>query len=92
MEIDRTCYRTVMSEEHKPLKSWAARQAVAILAVDNIKVSDFGYDLLRRREEGLITYEQAREEIRSRARSMAAREKEERTKLGIQLADSIDNI
>jgi len=61
-----------MSEARKPLKTWAARQAVAILAVDNIKVSDFGYDLLRRREEGLITYEQAREEIRSRARSMAA--------------------
>lgn len=61
-----------MSEARKPLKTWAARQAVAILAVDNIKVSDFGYDMLRRREEGLITYEQAREEIRSRARSMAA--------------------
>ncbi|GAA0815376.1 hypothetical protein SAMD00023378_1626 [Ralstonia sp. NT80] len=81
-----------MSEEHKPLKSWAARQAVAILAVDNIKVSDFGYDLLRRREEGLITYEQGRAELVARGHAMAAREKEERTKLGIQLADSIDHI
>ena len=61
-----------MSEEHKPLKSWAARQAVAILAVDNIKVSDFGYDLLRRREEGLITYEQGRAELVARGHAMAA--------------------
>ena len=28
------------------LKSWNARQAVAILAVDNIKLSNFGYDVL----------------------------------------------
>ena len=33
----------------KVLKSWSARQAVALLAVDNIKVSDFGYSMLQRR-------------------------------------------
>ncbi|MGC5809083.1 hypothetical protein [Ralstonia pseudosolanacearum] len=65
-----------MSEKRKPLKSWASRQAVAILAVDNIKMSDFGYDLLRRREEGLITYEQAREELRTRGHALAAKSKQ----------------
>lgn len=53
----------------KTLKSWSARQAVAILAVDNIKVSDFGFDMLQRREEGTISYEQAKQEILSRARN-----------------------
>ncbi len=56
-------------ERPKTLKSWSARQAVAILAVDNIKVSQFGHELLRRREEGLISYEQARQEILSRAKN-----------------------
>lgn len=51
----------------KVLKSWSARQAVALLAVDNIKVSDFGYSMLQRREEGTISYEQAKQEILSRA-------------------------
>ncbi|WP_143279629.1 hypothetical protein [Burkholderia cenocepacia] len=67
-----------MSEERKPLKSWAARQAVAILAVDNIKVPDFGYDLLRRREEGLITYEEGKAELVARGHEMAARKREEK--------------
>lgn len=53
----------------KVLKSWSARQAVALLAVDNIKVSDFGYSMLQRREEGTISYEQAKQEILSRARN-----------------------
>lgn len=53
----------------RTLKSWSARQAVAILAVDNIKVSEFGHELLQRREEGLISYEQAKQEILSRAKS-----------------------
>lgn len=65
-----------MSERRKPLKSWASRQAVAILAVDNIKVSDFGHDLLRRKEEGLITHEQAREELRARGHTLAAKGKQ----------------
>jgi hypothetical protein len=51
------------------LKSWSSKQAVAILAVDNITLSDFGYDVLKRNEDGLITYEQAKEEILSRARA-----------------------
>lgn len=62
-----------MSEKRKPLKSWSAHQAIAILAVDNIKVSDFGYDLLRRREEGLITYEEARAEIRDHGYALASK-------------------
>lgn len=64
-----------MSEKRKPLKSWASRQAVAILAVDNIKVSDFGHDLLRRREEGLITYEEGREELRARGHALSVKGK-----------------
>lgn len=64
-----------MSEKRKPLKSWASRQAVAILAVDNIKVSDYGYDLLRRKEKGLITHEQAREELRARGLDLAVKGK-----------------
>ncbi|WP_205191365.1 antitoxin VbhA family protein [Burkholderia sp. LMG 13014] len=64
-----------MTKGRGKLKSWSAKQAVDILAVDNIKVSDFGYDLLKRREEGLITYEQAREEIKARAKSMTDKKK-----------------
>lgn len=67
---------TVMAKvQKKALRSWSSKQAVAILAVDNIKVSDFGVDLLKRREEGLVTYDQAREEIRARARVLAAKKK-----------------
>jgi len=65
-----------MNEKRKPLKAWASHQAVAILAVDNIKVSDFGYDLLRQREEGLITYEEGLEELRSRGHALAAKGKQ----------------
>lgn len=56
-------------EKPKTLKSWSARQALAILAVDNIKVSELGRELLQRREEGLISYEQAKQEILSRAKN-----------------------
>jgi len=51
------------------LKTWSARQAVAILAVDNIKLSHFGYDVLKRNEDGLITYQQAKEEVLKRAKA-----------------------
>lgn len=61
--------------EKKALRTWSSKQAVAILAVDNIKLSDFGVDLLKRKEEGLVSYDQAREEIRARARAMAAKKK-----------------
>ena len=54
------------------LKSWSAKQAVAILAVDNITLSDHGYDLLKRVEDGLITSKQAKEEILNRARARAS--------------------
>lgn len=58
--------------KRKPeLRSWSAKQAVAILAVDNIQVSDHALDLLKRIEDGLITHEQAKEEILRRAKAMA---------------------
>lgn len=54
------------------LKSWSAKQAVAILAVDNIHLSDHGLNVLKRIEDGLITPDQAREEILRRARAMVS--------------------
>lgn len=54
------------------LKTWSARHAVAILAVDNIQLSEFGLDVLKRNEEGLISYDEAKEEILLRARLRAA--------------------
>ena len=63
----------VAKVEKKALRTWSSKQAVAILAVDNIKLSEFGVDLLKRKEEG--SYDQAREEIRARARAMAAKKK-----------------
>lgn len=54
------------------LKTCSARHAVAILAVDNIQVSEFGLDVLKRNEEGLISYDEAKEEILLRARLRAA--------------------
>lgn len=60
-----------MNREKLTLKTWGARQAVAILGVDNIKVSDFGLEVLLRIENGLITHEEAKEEILSRARARA---------------------
>lgn len=50
------------------LNSWSSKQAVAILAVDNIQVSDYGLELLKRIEDGLITHAQAKEEIIRRAK------------------------
>ena len=59
-----------MSMNMKPqLKTWRAKQAVAILAVDNIKLSNFGYSVLQRNEDGLISYEQAKEEVLNRAKA-----------------------
>lgn len=53
---------------NKPeLKSWSAKQALAILAVDNIRVSDHARELLKRIEDGHITHEQAKVEILRRA-------------------------
>jgi hypothetical protein len=54
--------------ESKPvLKSWSSLQALAILSVDNVLVSDFAKDVLKRREDGLLTFEEARQEILVRA-------------------------
>jgi len=52
------------------LRSWSSKQAVAILAVDNIRVSDYCVELLKRIEDGHITHEEAKEEILRRAREM----------------------
>lgn len=48
-----------------------AKRAAAILAVDDIKVSDSARELLSQCEAGTLTFAEAREEIIARARSMA---------------------
>ena len=62
-----------MANPSGKLNSWQANQAVAILAVDNIRVSAFGMDLLRRNEAGELSYEQGLEAIRQKARALAAK-------------------
>lgn len=64
------------------LKSRPAKEAVAILAVDNIKLSDFGYDVLKRSEDGLITYQQAKDEILTRAKGKMLELKSPNRKVG----------
>jgi hypothetical protein len=64
----------------RALKSWSSNQAVAILSVDNIQLSDDGRDVLQRIEDNLLTHEQAREELISRARARILKSK---GKLGI---------
>lgn len=52
-------------------KTASARRAVAILGVDNLTLSDFGYDVLKQVENGVITHEQAKDAILSRAKAKA---------------------
>lgn len=54
-------------------KSWSARQAEAILAVVNIKISGSGRDVLRHYDEGHISYDEAKDEILRMARLKLAR-------------------
>lgn len=58
-------------ESGRNFKTSSSRQAVAILGVEDIKLSDFGYEVLKRVEDGSISYKQAKEEILSRARTTA---------------------
>lgn len=53
------------------LRSNSARFAVAVLAVDNIKVPQFGIELLKQREDGVISYDEAREAVRIYARKVS---------------------
>lgn len=50
------------------LKTWSAKQAVAILSVDNIQMSEYGRTMLKRVEDGEITSQQAKQEILNRYR------------------------
>lgn len=49
-------------------RSWSTTQALAIMAVDNIEVSTFAKDVLKRLDEGLLSYEEAKEQILRRAK------------------------
>lgn len=59
------------------LNSWGSKQALAILAVDSIQPSEHALDALKRIEEGLITHEQANDEILRRAKAMVSASKED---------------
>lgn len=57
-----------MSKNAK-LRSRSSRQAIAILALSGVKLSQFGLDVLTRIEAGLLTYEEGKAEILKRARA-----------------------
>ncbi len=57
---------------NKDSPSWSLEQALGILAVDNIPVSEFTRELLLRHDRGELTSEQVRDAIRQRAQSYAS--------------------
>ncbi len=58
-----------MSDSDSKWKSLSpsAKAALGILSVDDLKVSDFGMDLLVQISQGQITHAQARDMLRERA-------------------------
>ena len=54
-------------KKEQELNSWSSKQAVAILAVSGIQMSEHGLDLLKRVEDGAMTSDEARAEIINRA-------------------------
>lgn len=64
-------FKKIAHEAKRIFKSPGARQAIAIMGVGESKLSDFGYEVMMRIEDGSITHEQAKEEIISRARANA---------------------
>lgn len=61
-----------MMSDKPILKSRSSKQAVAILAVDNIKLTNFCLNLLKQTEEGSITHAQAKQAIFKKYRVLAA--------------------
>lgn len=59
------------SDSKWALLSPSAKTALGILSVDNLKVSDFGMDLLVQISQGQITHAQARDMLRERALRVA---------------------
>ena len=51
----------------------ATKRAIGILSAGDIKLSDFGKDILKRLDEGKLRYEQAKAEIIKRARENASK-------------------
>lgn len=62
-----------MSKNAK-LRSRSSRQAIAILALSDVKLSQFGFDVLTRIEAGLLTYAEGKAEILERARAKLMQE------------------
>ena len=54
-----------------PRSSWASQQAVAILAVDDIRISPAGVVLMRALDAGTITHNEAIQSIKKRAAKYA---------------------
>lgn len=52
-----------------------AERALAVLAVDDIKVSARGRELLKQCEVGAMTFAQAREDVIARAKTLAKAKK-----------------
>ena len=46
---------------------WSTKHSLAILAVSDITPSDFGHEILKRVEDGTISYAQAKQEILRRS-------------------------
>jgi hypothetical protein len=54
-----------------PRSSWASQQAVAILAVDDIRISPAGLVLMRALDAGTMTHSEAIQSIKKRAAKYA---------------------
>ena len=63
------------SDSKWKLLSPSAKTALGILSVDNLKVSEFGMDLLVQISQGRITHRQAREMLREHATELAQKNK-----------------
>jgi len=60
--------------KNSDVMSWSACHALAILSVDDIKISSAGLDVFRRYDQGKISYDEAKDEILGKAKRKADRD------------------